>query len=57
MIENDSVKKCYYCGKKGHIQSVCFKKQANDAKRKKVKNRGYFIEENVEEDKDFNHEF
>lgn len=57
MITNNSVKKCYYCGKKGHVQNVCFKKQADDAKRKRAKHRGYFIEEDVEEDKDFSHEF
>jgi len=46
----------YYCGKKGHIQNVCFKKHADDAKRKQAsaKHKGYFVEE---EDKDFSHEF
>ena len=56
MLANNPVKKCYYCGKKGHVQNVCFKKQADDAKRKQAsaKHRGYFVEE---EDKDFSHEF
>lgn len=55
MIANNSVKKCYYCGKKGHVQNVCFKKQADDAKRKQAsaKHKGYF----VEEDKSSSHEF
>ena len=56
MLANHSEKKCYYCGKKGHIQSECYKKQTDDAKRKQgnAKHRGYFVEE---EDKDFIHEF
>ena len=56
MLANHFVRKCYYCGKKGHIQNECFKKQVDDAKRKQesAKYRGYFVEE---EDKDFSHEF
>lgn len=61
MLANNPVKKCYYCGKKGHVQNVCLKKQADDAKRKLAiaKHRGYFVEEDVEEyvDEDFSHEF
>ena len=54
MLANHSEKKCCYCGKKGHIQSECYKKQADDAKRRQAnaKHRGYFVEE-----EDFSHEF
>ena len=42
MLANHSEKKCYYCGKTGHIQRECYKKQANDAKRRQAnaKHRG-----------------
>jgi len=57
MIANNSVKKCYYYGNKGHVQNVCFKKEVDDVKRKQEKHKGYFVEEYFEEDKDFSHEF
>eukprot|EP00253_Pinus_taeda_P010887 PITA_10887 len=55
MLENHYEKKCYYCGKTGHIQRDCYyKKQADEARRRQVnpKHRGYFVEE-----EDFSHEF
>eukprot|EP00253_Pinus_taeda_P010317 PITA_10317 len=54
MLANHYEKKCYYCGKMGHIQRDCYhKKQADEARRRQVnpKRRGYFVEE------DFSHEF
>eukprot|EP00253_Pinus_taeda_P018459 PITA_18459 len=55
MLANHYEKKCYYCGKTGHIQRDCYyKKQADEARRRQVnpKHRGYFVEE-----EDFSHEF
>ena len=55
MLANHSEKKCFYCGKKGHIQRDCYyKRQADEARRRQVnpKHRGYFVEE-----EDFSHEF
>ena len=59
MSINNPVKRCYYCRKKGHIQIEFFKKQADDAKKKlaMAKHRGYFVEEDFEEDEDSSHEF